>query len=145
MYNTDDKNAASALPYAGLYCLVAEDNPFALDIMTIFLSRQGFSVDGAENGQVAVERYLASPGRYSAIFMDLQMPVMGGYEAARNIRGGGLPDSAAIPIIAMSGDPLDNLCDLGFSRQLRKPFEMQTVLTLLGELLPCPCNPEKKE
>ncbi len=116
-------------------CLVVEDNIYALDIMMIFLKRHGFSVDSAENGRLATEKYRANPEKYAIIFMDLQMPVMGGYEAAQIIRESGYPTAKSVPIVAMSGDPLENLYELGFNRQLKKPFEMKMVLEILNDLL----------
>lgn len=123
-------------PFAELCCLVVEDNSYALDIMHIFLKRQGFVVDDAANGQIALEKYQANPHRYHIIFMDLQMPVMSGYEATRKIRESGQPGCTTIPIVAMSGDPLNDLQELGFSQYLTKPFEMRDVLTLLHAILP---------
>lgn len=135
MPHHDGKNVPPNLPSAPLCCLVVEDNLFALDIMTIFLKRHGFSVDGAENGKIGLDKYLADPQRYSIIFMDLQMPVMNGYEATRIIRTSDCPGAKKIPIIAMSGDPLHDLHTLGFSYQLTKPFDLQMVLGVFHKFL----------
>ena len=116
-------------------CLVVEDNSFAMDIMKTFLQQQGLDVETAENGKAAIDIYLENPDRYSIIFMDLQMPVMSGYEAAERIRSSGCPHAEETPIIAMSGEPLNNLNQLGFTAQLHKPFKMQSLIPLLAEQL----------
>ena len=121
---------------AAKHCvLLVEDNYFAMDVMRIFLKQQGFAVESAENGQVAVSMYLQSPARYAAIFMDLQMPVMSGYEATERIRQSGCTGAQKLPIVAMSGEPLNNLCERGFTAQLHKPFKLHALLPLLTELL----------
>lgn len=119
---------------AGQYCLIVEDNAFALSTLSIYLGRHGFRVDAAENGQIALDKYLADPNRYFIIFMDLQMPVMSGHEAVRRIRGSGHPNAQSLPIIAMTGDPGASLHALGFNHHLKKPFEMQAVLAILREV-----------
>ncbi len=111
-------------------CLVVEDNSFAGDILAVFLQRQGFVVDVAENGRIAVEKFLSAPDRYGIIFMDLQMPVMSGYEATERIRRSG-ERGAQIPIILMSGETLNDLQQYGFTDCLRKPFSLPMLLPLL--------------
>ena len=117
------------------HCLVVEDNYFAGDIMATFLQNLGITADIAENGKAALERYLASPKRYSIIFMDLQMPEMNGYEATQLIRHSGCEGADTLPIVAMSGNPLSNLGKYGFTSCLRKPFEMQSLILILETLV----------
>ena len=114
-------------------CLVVEDNFFAGDIMVTFLNQKGIGVDVAGNGEAAVEMYLADSARYAIIFMDLQMPGMNGYEATELIRKSGCKGADRIPIIAMSGGPLNGLGKCGFSDILRKPFKMQELLPFFAE------------
>ena len=88
--------------------LVVEDNELNLEIETELLIEEGFLVDTAKDGSIAVEKVKNSGRRdYDVILMDIQMPVMDGYQAARAIRG--LPDLelAEIPIIALSANAFD--------------------------------------
>lgn len=116
-------------------CLVIEDNPFALDIMSIYLRRLGCHPEGAQDGKAGVMMYLQNPQRYRVVFIDLHMPIMCGSEAVRLIRGSGCPGANALPIVAMSGDLGYGLHESGFDHLLRKPFDMQSVATILGELI----------
>lgn len=116
-------------------CLVVEDNYYAGDIMATYLRQKGVEVEISDTGKAAVELFAASPERYAVIFMDLQMPDISGYEATELIRRSGCEEARSVPIIAMSGDPINDLKKHGFSDILRKPFKMQEILPLIGGLL----------
>ncbi|MGN1231711.1 MAG: response regulator, partial [Anaerotignum sp.] len=88
----------------GMHILLAEDNLLNQEIAVTLLSERGALVDAVENGQLCVEKMVDSPvGYYDAILMDIRMPVMNGYEAARQIRNLERAD-ANLPIIAMTAD-----------------------------------------
>ncbi len=116
--------------------LVAEDNRVNQMVAEGLLSKIGIQVDIAENGQIAVDKFLA--GSYDLVFMDLQMPVMGGEEAVRIIRSQ-TDQSTAVPIIALSanvtgyGDDSDRVQFDGF---LSKPFKLQDVVPLMDRFVP---------
>ena len=104
------------------------------------LGEYGFILDAAENGAVAVEKVANSaPGTYDLILMDIQMPVMDGYEATRRIRALENRELAEIPILAMTANAFDedrraaeeNDMD-GF---LAKPIQMEKVIHLLKQVL----------
>ena len=101
------------------------------------LEEGGFEVDTAENGKVAVDKVRESaPGHYDLVLMDIQMPVMDGYAAARAIRA--LPDAekAGLPIVAMTANAFDeDRQKAGMNGHLSKPFDMQQLLTMLREKL----------
>ena len=93
-------------------------------------------MDVASNGKIAVEKVTAWPEYYDAILMDINMPVMGGYEAARTIRK--IENEAAknVPIFAMSGntdpDDLEKARDAGMNDSIPKPIDMQVVMMKLN-------------
>lgn len=91
--------------FSGKRVLLVEDNALNIEVATELLDVVGIQVESATNGQLAVNQVLASaPGYYDLIFMDIQMPVMNGYEATSIIRASGREDLANIPIIAMTAD-----------------------------------------
>ena len=93
-----------------------EDNPLNMEIAQTILSQAGLIVSTAENGLEALHMFTASePGTYHAILMDLQMPVMDGYTAARRIRSSAHPQAADIPIIALTAN--------AFPRTLTSPWQ----------------------
>jgi signal transduction histidine kinase len=117
--------------------LVVEDNEFNREIAVELLDNVGISADLAENGRIAVE--MAGRGRYDAILMDMQMPVMGGIEAARLIRL--QPEHVATPIIAMTANAFDSDRDAclaaGMNDHVPKPVDPDHLYaTLLRWLTP---------
>jgi signal transduction histidine kinase/CheY-like chemotaxis protein len=118
--------------------LLAEDDPTIGFVMKKVLSRLGHTVDLVENGYLAVEAVRAAPiGHYRLVFMDLQMPVMGGTEALRHIKA--LPGAENLPVVAMTADimaastPME-LQQLGFSAVLGKPFVRSMLQRIIGEV-----------
>jgi CheY-like chemotaxis protein len=96
--------------------------------------------DHAENGKIAVEMFeKSSPGAYSAILMDVRMPVMDGLEAATAIRALQRPDARRIPIIALTANAFNEDVQLslqaGMSAHLSKPVEPDRLYQVLGELI----------
>ena len=85
--------------------LVAEDNDINAEIIEFMLGKYGIETVLAEKGQVTVDTFAESKlHEYDVIFMDIMMPVMGGIEAARAIRGLGREDAKAVPIFAITGN-----------------------------------------
>ena len=118
---------------AGMRILVAEDNDINWEIISMLLKMQGIETERAANGQLAVDRMArAKQGEFNLIFMDIQMPVMNGIEAAKAIRK--LSDSWAsrIPIIAMTADAFsENVSEClaaGMNGHIAKPIDMKLVL-----------------
>ena len=133
--------AAQEVPlFEGRRLLLVEDNELNREIAMEILGEYGFILDAAENGAVAVEKVANSaPGTYDLILMDIQMPVMDGYEATRRIRALENRKLAEIPILAMTANAFDedrraaeeNDMD-GF---LAKPIQMEKVIHLLKQVL----------
>ena len=126
--------------FEGRHFLVAEDNELNQEIIGDLLSMYKASCDLAENGQIALEKLEASEsGHYDAVFMDIQMPVMNGYQAAEAIRQSAHPDAVKIPIIAMTANAFDedvkNAMRAGMNAHVAKPVDMKLLASVLGTLL----------
>ena len=136
--------AAETLPdgrdFTGKRVLLVEDNEINREIAKLLLEESGFIVDEAVDGAVAVEKIrAASPGQYDLILMDIQMPIMGGYEATRQIRALESP-LASIPIIALSANNMEedrrNSIDAGMNHHVGKPFDVRNLLDVIAQYLP---------
>ncbi len=119
-----------------------EDNELNREIASTILIENGFRVDVAENGAIAVEKVKSSEaGFYNIILMDIQMPVMNGYEATRNIRALNDPALSNIPIIAVSANAYEEdksaSLSAGMNGHIAKPIDMnelfQTIHLILKE------------
>ena len=126
--------------FKGKRILLAEDNSMNREIASAILTEAGLIVDLAENGAVAVKKIAYyPPGFYDAVLMDIQMPVMDGYTAARKIRAFTDPSLAEIPIIAISANAFDEdreaSCEAGMDAHLAKPIIVPELLDTLGKIL----------
>ena len=129
-----------AADFVGKRVLLAEDNELNREIAVEILSEYGFAIDTAENGAEAVEKLSASqPGDYDLVLMDIQMPVMNGYDATRLIRGLADPALAGIPILAMTANAFDEdrraALECGMTGFLSKPIDVKEVMQVLREVL----------
>jgi len=120
--------------------LLVEDNQINMEIAQMILSQAGFMVDTAENGQIAVDLVSSSaPGYYNAILMDIQMPVMDGFEATRSIRSLPDPSLARIPIIAMTAnafkEDVQATLDAGMEAHIAKPIDVDVLIKTLTDVL----------
>ena len=111
-----------------------------MEIACMILSQAGFTVDTAENGKIAVEKISASEkGFYSAVLMDVQMPVMDGYTAAKMIRELDNKDLAGIPIIAMTANAFkedeEAALRAGMQGHIAKPIDVDVLLKTLTKVL----------
>ena len=131
----------SILPAAGSNfkdrcILLVEDNELNREIAMEILNEYGFLVDTAENGAVAVEKMKkSSPGDYDLVLMDVQMPVMNGYEATKQIRALDNPALAEITILAMTANAFDEdrkkALECGMDGFLSKPIVIEELITTL--------------
>ncbi|WP_050696922.1 hybrid sensor histidine kinase/response regulator [Anaeromassilibacillus senegalensis] len=124
--------------FAGRRLLLAEDNELNREIAVELLSAYGAKVDTAHDGKQALEQFAASaPGCYDAILMDIQMPVMNGYEAAREIRACGHPQAKRILIVAMTANVFaeDVLAakNAGMDAHVAKPIDLARLYQVLNE------------
>ena len=122
------------------HILLVEDNELNREIAQEILREYGFRVDTAENGAVAVEKVrTAAPGSYDLVLMDVQMPVMDGYTATRQIRALEDPALAEIPILAMTANAFDedrrNAMESGMNGFLSKPIVIGDLVQELHKIL----------
>ncbi|WP_295579390.1 response regulator [uncultured Oscillibacter sp.] len=122
---------------AGRRVLLVEDNALNREIAVELLKMTDVAVDCAENGQEALERFLANGMHYDLILMDVQMPVMDGYDATRAIRKSGHPRAERIPIIAMTADAfredVARAAAAGMDGHLAKPIDPALLYRTLSE------------
>ncbi len=132
--------AVDSSALAGISVLVVEDNPLNRDIAVRILKAFGAEVQTAEDGCLAVEKISRSyPGEFNVVLMDVQMPVLNGYEATKKIRqmSGLRPDFASLPIIAMTANAFAEdarMCiEAGMNAHLGKPLDVDKVIRTVSE------------
>lgn len=141
-FGAEDASAAAEKgpDFSGKKLLVVEDNELNLEIASTILQEAGFEVDTAENGQIALEKVENAPAdRYDLILMDIQMPVMDGYEATRRIRALSDKEKASVPIVAMTANAFEddrkNALNAGMNGHIAKPLDLPKLFRVLSELM----------
>lgn len=134
------KARLSDYDFSGKRVLLAEDLQFNAEIACEFLSQAKLTTDVAENGAKAVEMFAAAPqGYYSMIFMDIQMPELDGYGAARKIRALPRADAEEIPIVAMTAnafaEDIKKAKEAGMNSHIAKPLEIPRLIAELEKWL----------
>lgn len=136
--NYSKEEVAERLKHA--HVLLVEDNELNMEISVEMLRSTGIIVDGAVNGQIALDVFKKSaPDTYQAILMDIQMPVMDGYEATRKIRGCDHIQAADIPIIALTADvfaeDINRSLAAGMNDHVSKPIDFCQLLEVLNKYI----------
>jgi CheY-like chemotaxis protein len=126
--------------FSGRRLLLVEDNEINMEIADMILTQMGFIVEKAENGQIALDKVASSePGYYDAVLMDIQMPVMDGYEATRAIRALDDQTLASIPIMAMTANAFkeDELAaeQAGMQAHIAKPLDVDKMMATIRDVL----------
>ncbi len=131
---------APANNFSGRRVLLVEDNELNMEIAQVILSGSGFLVETAENGRIAVDMVRNSaPGYYDVVLMDIQMPVMDGYQASREIRSLENKELARVPIIALTANTSDedkkkSLAN-GMNAHVAKPLDIKVLYKALRDNL----------
>ena len=128
------------IDFSKVKLLLVEDNEVNREIASLILTEFGFGLDTAENGKIAYEKVAASkPGDYDCVLMDIQMPVMNGYEATKKIRELQNKRLAQIPIIAMTANSFNEdvqaAKEAGMNSHIAKPLDVQKMIETLTEVL----------
>ena len=134
---TGEKTEASI---RGLHILLAEDNDLNMEIAEFMLQNEGVEVTKAWDGQEAVELFRKSePGEFDVILMDIMMPVMNGYEAAKMIRSMDREDAKKIPIIAMTANAFTEdrirAKKAGMDEHVAKPVDVELLIKVIHRLV----------
>ena len=141
-FNDSELSSHNELYFAGRRLLLVEDNELNREIAATVLTKAGFKVDIAENGAIAVIKIAASPaGHFDAVLMDIQMPVMDGYTATRQIRLLKEHGGDTVPVIALSANAFEEdkkaSFEAGMNGHLAKPINVVELLETLSVIL---CN-----
>lgn len=134
---SETETAHQHYDFTGKHILLVEDNEFNREVAQEFLEMTGATVESAENGSEGVALFTASEtGQYDIILMDVQMPVMDGYEATRAIRASVHPDANSIPILAMTANAFNEdvaaAVAAGMNGHIAKPIDVTALYRLLA-------------
>ena len=136
----EKKEVGNVVDHAGKRILLVEDNELNQEIAQTILEDAGFIIETANDGVEAVEKMKkAVPGQYALILMDIQMPVMNGYEAAKRIRGLENPEVASIPIVAMTANAFEEdkekSFEAGMNGHLTKPVSVENLMEMIKKVI----------
>ena len=142
---TESEEKTAILPVTeeelrGKRILLVEDNELNREIATELLTEEGFIIETAEDGSIAVDIVQKSaPGHYDLILMDVQMPIMNGYDATKAIRNLENPVLANIPVVAMTANAFDEdrriAMESGMNAHVAKPINVEILMEVISEIL----------
>lgn len=142
MLDRQNRNAqdSASRDFSGYRALLVDDNELNREIAEEIFGMAKLDVESAGNGREAVERFASSPpGYYDIVFMDVQMPVMNGYEATREIRALTREDAQTVPIVAMTANAFAEdvraSLNAGMNEHLPKPLDLKRLYDTLGRWL----------
>jgi len=125
--------------FNGKKLLLAEDIEINREIVIALLEPMQLTIFNAENGDIALKMFTDTPDDFDLIFMDIQMPVMDGYDATRKIRSLDIPKAKSIPIIAMTAnvfrEDVEKCLEAGMNGHIRKPIDLDEMINVLVQYL----------
>jgi CheY-like chemotaxis protein len=129
------KSSAETMTLEGKRILLVDDMDINREIATVILQEQKIIVDQAVDGQQAIDKFSANPTGYDAILMDVQMPIMDGYEATKQIRKLDIPEAKSIPIVAMTANAFAEdrarAIESGMNDHISKPIDVSQLFRIL--------------
>lgn len=136
----DKTNEEQEFDLSGIHILMAEDNELNAEIAATMLEMYHASITVAENGQLALDAFLqAEPNTFDLILMDINMPVMNGYEATKQLRSSGHAQAKDIPILALTANAFDedkrDALAAGMNGHISKPIEISILMKKIRKLL----------
>lgn len=136
----EPENLRESHDFSGKRVLLVEDNEINREIAMEILTESGIAVETAENGRIGVDMFKSSDsGYYSLVLMDVQMPVMNGYEATRSIRRSHHGDALTIPIVALTANAFtedsQQAFQAGMTEYLTKPFDKRKLYAVLEKYM----------
>lgn len=138
--NSDKLDEEQEFDLSGIHILMAEDNELNAEIATTMLEMYHATITVAQNGQTAFDTFLESePGTFDLILMDINMPVMNGYEATRQLRNCNHAQAKNIPILALTANAFDedkrDALAAGMNGHISKPIEISILMKKIRKLL----------
>ncbi len=135
------QTAAQVIDFTDKKLLLVDDIEVNREIAKMLLESEGFIVDTASDGSEAVEKVANSkPGDYDCVLMDIQMPIMNGYDAAKKIRQLENPELAKVPIVAMTANAFSEdvkaALEAGMNAHIAKPIDVANMMETLAKILP---------
>ena len=136
----EEKPGIQTPSFKGRRFLLVEDNELNREIAIELLKTTDAEIDAAKNGLEAIEQFSASPiGYYDLILMDIQMPIMGGYEASKRIRASAREDAQTVPILTMTAnafrEDVEEALLSGMNGHIAKPIDINQLYTMISEAL----------
>ena len=136
----EEEPYSTVAAFNGMRVLIAEDSEVSFTFSRNLLEEAGAVTEHAENGKVALDMFMEKPaGYYKMILMDINMPVMDGFEASKAIRNSGKEDAQTIPIVSMTTNPFANgintSLESGINAHLSKPLNMVDVYMTIENFL----------
>ena len=136
----EEKETVKPRELAGKRVLLVEDNELNMEIATEILKMADVKVECVNNGREAVDQVLNSEaGYYDLVLMDIQMPIMNGYEATQAIRNSNHPNAKSLPILAMTANAfVEDIAlakEAGMNAHIAKPIDVSQLYTTLTQIL----------
>jgi len=125
--------------YTGKHILLVEDVDINREIIIALLEDTNITIDCAENGLAGAEKFLANQDKYDLIFMDIQMPLMDGFDATKKIRAADTPKAKSVPIVAMTAnafkEDVEKCRECGMDDHIAKPIDLNIILNKLHKYI----------